>query len=64
MGPARQGVHFPVFKTFTALHNGWTLLNTAAIGQFSAPIIGSVAFAALLLATQMFIEIAARLFVG
>src|SRR5919108_2876056 len=52
---AKHRIHFPVAQAFPMVDNGRTLFNTAAIEQFAPPIVGSVAFPSLLLATQMLV---------
>ena len=58
-----NGIYFPVAQTLSAVDNGWTFFDAAAIRQFASSIVLSVAFAAFLLATQMPIQITTCLFV-
>jgi Ni,Fe-hydrogenase maturation factor len=46
-----DGIGFPVTQALSAVYNGWTLFDTATIGQLAPSIILSIPFASLLLAT-------------
>lgn len=64
MGFARHGVAFPATNTSPGIHNGWRLVNRDPARHDPAPIIGAIAFAPRLLATQTAVQIPAGVFIG
>src|SRR3972149_6744001 len=61
---ANDRIHFPVTNPLPLIDNLWALLNAHSFGQFSTPVITPIAFAALLLATQMLIQVTSNTFVS
>jgi hypothetical protein len=60
---ASEGVHFPITDPQTFLDNSWSLFNAHSVGQLATTVVAAIAFAAFLLAAEMTIQIASRLFV-
>jgi hypothetical protein len=52
-------VYFPVAQSLALLYDGRTLFNTCGLGQFASPIMAAIAFAALLLAAQVVVQVTA-----
>ena len=60
---ANEGVHFPITDPLAFLDDFRSLLNANPVWQLATAVIAAIAFAPFLLAAQMTIQIASRLFV-
>ena len=52
MALANHSITFPVTKTLACIDNGWSSVNRCLIWDDAAPVVGTIAFTASLLAAQ------------
>ena len=63
MALADDRIAFPVANTGFIINNGWAFINADAVGDMPPAILFPISFAPFFLATQVFMEITALVFI-